>query len=48
MVDRARAGRLISQVSLVGVEDFTADDEFWRLVEEGYVTAGVAQEKLGF
>ena len=38
----------IASVAGGGWIDFAADEEFWRLVEEGYATAGVAQEKLGF
>ena len=38
----------IASVAGGGWIDFAADEEFWRLVEEGYLTAGVAQEKLGF
>ena len=38
----------IASVAGGGWIDFAADEEFWRLVEEGYVTAGGAQEKWGF
>ena len=38
----------IASVAGGGWIDVVADEEFWRLVEELYVTAGVAQEKLGF